>query len=206
MSHRRDVQLEIITRALARLIPRAAPAFITIRVEETLPGRGVDSRNTWQGSVSAVAERVFTALYGRPQPVAEQQSPLTQAEDAKRAGDIHGEVGALMSGDRALRTAPWYPVRAGDLVHLHYEDRTAADGLPAYGETYAVEVRDGYPNDLQLCLIHNTASDARDLAGVFAPGDIGDPLYELWFEAGPQRLTIIRDGRVVHLGPAVPVA
>ncbi|WP_190232705.1 hypothetical protein, partial [Streptomyces umbrinus] len=29
-----------------------------------------------------------------------------------------------------------------------------------------------------------------------------EPLYEAWFEAGPQRLTIVRDGRVVHDGAA----
>jgi hypothetical protein len=154
--------------------------------------------NVWAGEPHDIALHIVTRLYGEQK--GEPLSPLAQAEDAKRARDIHGEIDALMAGGRSLKSAPWHPLRNGDLVHVHYE---AAGEMPAFGETYAVEPRDGFPRDLQLCLIHHTAAKEHDdMAGVFAPGPIEEPLYEAWFEAGPHRLTIVRDGRPVHVGGA----
>lgn len=194
---RRDVQLEIITRALQDLIPRATPAFLSVEVTETLPRTG-ERKNTWSGSVDAVAERVFTALYGRPSATTAAASPLAQAEDAKRARDLGGEIGALMAGERALTSAAWYPARHGDIVHVHYEQ---AGTNPPVGETYLVEAIDGGLFTLRL-LCHSHPGDDDSDEGAFAVEAADDPLYELWFEAGPQRLTIVRDGRVVHDGSA----
>lgn len=200
---RRNAQLDTITKALQSLIPGATPAFLSIEVTETLPGTG-ERRNTWTGRVDGVAERVFTALYGRPH-AQNLARPLAQAEAAKRARDLGGELGILMAGDEALTSAAWYPARYGDLIHVHYEQTPAAR---AFGETYLVEQpQECHPEDLQLQLRlvhHNSPHD--ELSGWFAPSDLGDPLYDLWFEAGPQRLTIVRDGRVVHDGSRPPAA
>ncbi|MCI3277564.1 hypothetical protein [Streptomyces cylindrosporus] len=191
---RRNWAVDIITETLVKLVPGASEARTTVTVAHTLD-RAMNAADTWTGSPQGLAERLATALYGRgPQ----QQSPLEAAQDAKRARDIGGEIGALRAGDRALKTAPWYPSRAGDLVHVHYE---AAGSAPAWGETYAVEPGEGfYPGELELRLLHHTAPDAG-LAGCFAPTETPDePLYQLWFEAGPHTLTVVRNGRTVHDG------
>lgn len=274
---RRDVQLGIITSTLHKMIPGAAPAFLSVEISEHLPGRD-GARNTWTGDVDALAERIFTALYGRPTapgvtplaaitevlrrpfptvatadlitgtdvrrfdssatdapdpwamevgmlalkihdrlfggqapagvrpPDSRELSPVAAAEAAKRRRDLGGEIDALMGGERALKTAPWYPSRPGDLVHVHYE--AAGHGLPAWGETYEVIEDPEFAEDMRLRLVHHTAQgDAAIMTGAWAKesGDV-DPLYDMWFEAGSAVLTIVRDGRVVHLGPAVPGA
>lgn len=195
---RRNANLQIITEAIQKLIPGATPAFLTVEVTETLPGTG-EQKNTWSGRPEAVAEKVFTALYGRPDTTP-PLSPLAQAEDAKRARDIQGEIGALMAGDRSLTSAPWYPARPGDLVHVHYEQ---AGEMAAFGETYIVgDAGDGL---LGMQLLAHTLPDVSDnerMAGCFAVEAADCPLYEAWFEAGPHRLTIVRDGRPVHVGGA----
>ncbi|MGW1035043.1 hypothetical protein ACWD4Z_23005 [Streptomyces antibioticus] len=125
-------------------------------------------------------------------------SPLAQAEDAKRARDLAGEIGALMAGGTALESAPWYPARPGDLVHVHYE---AGGVTAAFGETYRITA--GAHGFLSMRLLCHTLPDgepAEGVVGCFAVDDDPDPLMELWMEAGPQRLTIVRDGRVVHAG------
>lgn len=195
---RKDSRLTTITDTLTALIPRGIPANITVEITETLPGQltGPDTpgrNNTWSGRPDAVAERIFTALFGRPErplPV----SPQVQADDAKRARDLVAEVGALQSGYNSLHTAPWYPARVGDLVHVAYE---SAGQMPAYGETYTVVPDPDSGGDLQLQLLHHTCDD-ETRPGWFAPGVVGDPLVEPWMEAGPHRLTVIRDGTVIH--------
>ncbi|WP_329311667.1 hypothetical protein [Streptomyces sp. NBC_01262] len=194
---RKDVRLRIITEAITALIPRAVPSNISVEVVETLPGQltGPDTpgRNTWSGRPDAVAERIFTALFGRPdKPL--PTSPASQADDAKRRRDLVGEVDAVQNGCNSLERAPWYPARAGDLVHVAYE---TAGQMPAYGETYAVVPDPDSGNELQLKLLHHTCDDETS-PGWFAPGVVGDPLTEPWMEAGPHRLTVIRDGAVVH--------
>ncbi|WP_432135841.1 hypothetical protein [Streptomyces sp. bgisy154] len=202
---RNDPRLEIIAEALHSLVPGAAPAFLSVTLTETLPGTanpdGTPHTHTWTGRPESVAERVFTRLYGRP-GIDRPQSPLAQAEDAKRRRDLTGELGALMSAGNALESAPWYPARPGDLVHIHYE---ATGDYAAFGETYVVEPIADWHGDLGLRLLHHTRTgpDAEDAVGCFAPGDtIGEPLMGPWFEAGPHRLTIVRDGRPVHTGGA----
>jgi hypothetical protein len=196
---RRNADLQIITETIEKLIPGATPAFLSVKVTETFPMAAKPGENTWTGSPAGLAERIFTALYGRPSATTAAVSPLAQAEDAKRARDIDGEIGALMDGERALQSAPWYPVRPGDLVHIAYE---AAGVHAAFGETYIVgDAGDGL-SSMRL-LAHTCPVGAGDgMVGCFAVEAADDPVYEAWFEAGPHRLTIVRDGRVVHNGGA----
>ncbi|MET7982552.1 hypothetical protein [Streptomyces sp. NPDC005281] len=195
---RRDVRLQIITEAIERLIPGAIPARISVQVVEDVR---TGSQNTWSGDADALAAAVFTALFGRPRPI--EDSPLARADAAKGTGDLVGELAPLLDGDQQLTSAPWYPARPGDLVHVCYE-RT--DGLEAFGETYIVgDVGDGLMN-MQL-LSHSLPADMAEdavekLAGWFTTEASDDPLYEAWFAAGSERLTVVRDGRPVHVGRA----
>lgn len=278
---RTDPRLEIMTEAIERLIPGAAPANLSVTVTETLPGTvgpdGEPHKHTWTGRPDEVAERQFTALYGRPrdkaeasprvtlsrsealkaitrvlkQPVedvaaadliygralahvedpeqaprpwamrvdvlalkiagalpltdtVEQASPLARAEDAKRRRDLAGELGVLMSAGRELESAPWYPCRPGDLVHVAHDAVGDVPLIPAFGETYIVsDAGDGL---MSMQLLAHTLPEgtehAETLVGCFAAEAADCPVYELWFEGGAHLLTIVRDGRVVHNGGA----
>ncbi|WP_405960566.1 hypothetical protein OG235_24540 [Streptomyces sp. NBC_00024] len=278
---RDDPRLEIIREAIERLIPRATPAYVTVTVTETLPGTaghdGEPHQHTWTGRPDDLAEKIFTALFGRPrdraeasprttlsrtealkaithvlkQPVedvpaadliygrplahiedpeqapnpwamqvdvlalriagalpltdeAGEASPLAQAEAAKRRRDLAGELSVLMSAGQALESAPWYPCRPGDLVHVHYEAVGDVPLVPAFGETYVIgDAGDGL---LSMKLLAHSLPDgtehAEGMVGCFAAEATDCPIYELWFEGGPHRLTIVRDGRVVHNGGA----
>ncbi|MEU3423594.1 hypothetical protein AB0F39_34475 [Streptomyces murinus] len=124
------------------------------------------------------------------------ESPIEKAADAKRRRDIGGEIGALIDGHSALTTAPWYPSRVGDRLLITYEATEQGD---RWTETYEVADGDG---GRALRPIGHTAPD-DSLAGWFAgPPELldGDPLETPWMEAGPDRLTVIRDGQIVHQG------
>ncbi|MDX2566056.1 hypothetical protein PV413_23835 [Streptomyces scabiei] len=207
----RSVELQIIRETIEKLIPGATPAWLRVHVveREEFPQAVRDSGgHSWDGTPQDLAEKLCTALYGRPceEPVT---SPLAQAEDAKRARDIGAEIAALTTAHDRLTSAPWYPVRPGDLVHVHYE---AGGEMPAFGETYIVsdarEPGDTAPGLLSMVLLAHTLPDSMpedDVAGMtgcFESESHDDPLYDLWFEAGPQRVTVVRDGRVVHNGGA----
>ena len=186
----------LITLALTELIPGADPDRMTVQVAERYPD-AVDLKNTWSGTPLGLAEHIATAVWGSADGAV---SPLAQAEDAKRRRDLEGEIGALMAGHDALTSASWYPARPGDLVHVHYEGLGAT---PAFGETYlvALGMSDGFLS-MQL-LAHTLPPDTEfldGLVGCFAVDDDPEPLTELWMEAGSHRLTIVRDGRPVHLG------
>lgn len=193
----------LVTCAIADLIPGADPDSVTVQVTESLPGTanpdGTPHKHQWRGELRGFAERIATAVWGNAD--GPQESPLAQAEDAKRRRDIVGEVGALMDGYARLTTAPWHPVRPGDLVHVHYE----AGGISAaFGETYLIGrgMADGF---LSMQLLAHTLPESEDTAGLvgcFAVDDDPEPLSELWMEAGPHLLTVVRDGRVVHNGGA----
>lgn len=139
----------------------------------------------------AIHYRIGKALYGGRRAAA-VPSPLEQVEEAKRQRDFAGEIDAVPAGYRALETAPWYPARMGDIVHVHY---AAAGGIPDIGETYVV-AHDEQEGGLVLRLLH--ANPDMGDPGAFAPGMVDAPLMEAWFEAGPAALTIVRDGRIVH--------
>lgn len=180
-----DVRLRIITDALHALIPGADKTRMQVLVEETLPDQP-GARNSWVGTPEDLARRVYTALYGAP---VDPASPLERS----------GEIDALMGGQRALESAPWYPARPGDVVHVAYDAIPAC--FPAHGETYIVERpdEDGWYG---LRLLTHTRPASMGAPGDFAVDDDPDPLFTPWMEAGPHSLTIVRDGRVVHPGGA----
>lgn len=205
---RREQRLKTIAGAIERLIPGAIPAYLAVKVTDTLPGAmGQDSEphtHAWNGSPVGLAERILTAQEQeearRPDTGGGQLSPLAQAEGAKRARDLVGEVGALMDGYAQLTTASWYPARPGDLVHVHYEAGGLSD---AFGETYLISA--GAHGFLSMRLLAHTCPGEEDgvpVVGCFAVDDDPDPIVELWMEAGPHRLTVVRDGRPVHIGEA----
>lgn len=211
---RRKVELRVITEAIQALIPGAVPASLTVRVTETLPGTvghdGDAHKHTWSGTPEGLAERILTAWYGRPGATA-QTAFLVQGGAAQRARDLGADVGVLMGVFDQLMSAPWYPVRPGDLVHVHYDrERAGQMPTPAFGETYVISDA-GKPGDavgglLDMQLLAHTLPDTVDgaegMTGRFAVEAADDPVYQLWFDVGPHLLTIVRDGQVVHGGGA----
>ncbi|MFF6825021.1 hypothetical protein [Streptomyces longwoodensis] len=201
---REDPRLQGMVDAIERLIPAARPAALSVTIAETESSpdeSGGTWGQAWTATPRVLAERLFTALYGRPRTAepAEPVSPLAEAEDAKRRRDIVGEVGALMAAGKELESAPWYPCRPGDTVHLHYPQ---AGDFPAFGETYLIsDAGDGLMN--MKLLAHTcplTGDETARMVGCFTAQTSDCPLYEMWYEAGPHLLTIIRDGRIIHDG------
>jgi hypothetical protein len=150
-----------------------------------------------------------------------ESSPLAQAEDAKRRRDLGAEIGALQAGERELKTQPWYPLQPGDVVLCTLPPLVA--GEEPYGETYLAAADDdprltdidGGPmlrmvsgTDLALALA-DAASAGDEDQGDDGDGEPADQawtqppcsFYDLWFEAGPAALTVIRAGRIVHGHP-----
>lgn len=216
MRTRRAAQLSIIENTLRN------PHFARPIVAHELRGpvvemRGINSDVRWHVTVPQLAEALFTALYGRPDQATRDAartmtSRLVQAEDARARRDAAGEVDALMSAAAELESAPWYPARHGDIVHIGYDH--ADDGGPDVGETYLIE-RDpdieGLFGMRLLASSHPRASATG--AGAYATNRSDNPLETCWFEAGPHRITLVRHGRPVHIGahwtpphhgPAVP--
>lgn len=205
---RTDPRLQIIREAIESLAPGATPAFLKAEITETFPLAPDRAGKTWSGDPADIAQTVFTALYGRPRTEA-AAAPLAQSDAAKARRDVGAMVEVLTHADHQLTRAPWYPVRPGDLVHVHYEP---AGDMPAFGETYIVsnagEPGETPPDLLSMVLLAHTLPDStpeddvKAMTGCFEAEAADDPLYTAWFEAGPQRLTIVRDGRVVHNGGA----
>lgn len=177
-NRRRTAHVRTITEALAALIPGAKPAHLTVTVTETSPLDG--ACNTWTGDAYGLAERIATSLFGRP------------------TGDHPTVPGQAPARYPQLNRQPWYPALAGDVVHVHYEGTPQA---AVGGETYIVDraAPGPHPDELlTLRLLCHTVP--TEMAGWFAVGDSLYPLDPMWFEAGPARLTIVRNGRVVHAG------
>ncbi|MFE3855271.1 hypothetical protein ACFXPN_29585 [Streptomyces griseorubiginosus] len=202
---RRSVELQIITDALA-----TGPGG-NRRSSQRIWGRAFGAPmdtgaagNVWVSDPHELAVHIHTRLYGRPDTTV-ADSPLAESHKARHQGDIEGEITALMDAGIQLASAPWYPARPGDLVHVHYEQ---AGDMPPFGETYIVADADGpgdpAPRLLSMQLLAHTCPDAigagLGMVGCFATDESEDPLYEPWYEAGPHRLTIVRDGRPVHVG------
>lgn len=144
-----------------------------------------------------VTQLTALAEHMRPPTTADApaHSPLVQAADSKRARGLPGEIGALVDGDARLHAAPWYPLRPGDLVHIAMEQ---VGDIAPWGETYVIG--DGTePGQLWMRLLHHTPTGDPDLSGLAGAytGCSDEPLYEAWVEAGPQRITVIRDGAVI---------
>lgn len=196
---RRTEALKIITRVLKQPVEDVPAAdLIYGRALAPIEAPTPQAPQPWAMQVDALALRIAAQL-----PLTddtEQQSPLAQAEDAKRRRDLPGEISVLMSAGADLESAPWHPVKPGDLVHVHYE---AGGSCDAFGETYIVAAGEAGFLSMQL-LAHTLPEDetTAGMVGCFAVEDDPDPLMELWFEAGPHRLTIVRDGRPVHIGGA----
>ncbi|WP_329597785.1 hypothetical protein OIE43_18935 [Streptomyces pseudovenezuelae] len=201
---RRSVELEIITEALSKMGPHTPATRLWGRAPDATADMAAEG-NVWAGDVHDVALHIVTRLYGRP-GTPREASPLAQAEDAKRRRDMGDEIAALTGAHDQLTSAPWYPARPGDLVHVHYEQ---AGDLPPFGETYIVGHVGAGLMSLQL-LAHTLpetvpgldAEATAAMAGCFAAEAADCPVYEAWFEAGPRSLTIVRDGRPVHIGGA----
>jgi len=193
---RRTEALKIITRVLKQPVEGVAAADLIYGRALPHIEAPTEAPEPWAMQVDVLALRIVAQL-----PLDDsQESPLAQAEDAKRRRDIGGEIAALQAGHDLLTSAPWYPARPGDLVHVHYEQ---AGEMGAFGETYIVgDAGDGLLGMKLLAHTLPEASDAEGMAGCFATEASDEPLYEAWFEAGPHRLTIVRDGRPVHVGGA----
>ncbi|MFF5958443.1 hypothetical protein [Streptomyces luteogriseus] len=194
---RRTEALKIITKVLRQPVDDVPAADLIYgrplaHIESPTP----DAPQPWAVQVDVLALKIAAQL-----PLAEdaEQSPLDRAEDAKRRRDLGGELAALQQGHTDLTSAPWYPARPGDLVHVHYE---AGGQMAAFGETYLVAA--GAHGFLSMQLLCHTLPEETEFAdgmvGCFTVDDDPDPLMQLWFEAGPHRLTIVRDGRPVHIG------
>lgn len=197
---RRTEALKIITRVLKQPVDDVPAADVIYgRALAHLQDPNSQAPNPWAIQVDVLAMRIAAQLSLTDD--AEQQNPVAQAEDAKRRRDLEGEISVLMSAGADLESAPWAPVRPGDLVHVHHEAGPLAD---AFGETYIVAAGAHGFLSMQL-LAHTLPEDTEFLEGMvgcFAVEDDPDPLMELWFEVGAHRLTIVRDGRPVHIGPA----
>ncbi|MFJ5059052.1 hypothetical protein ACIP96_06485 [Streptomyces nigra] len=194
---RRTEALKIITQVLKQPTGDRTPAAIVYGYPAAYFDGTEPRPKPWGMQVDMLAMRIAAQL---PLEYDAAQSPLADAEDAKRRRDLTGEIGALMAGHDALTTASWYPAQPGDLVHVHYE----AGGVEAeaFGETYLISA--GEHGFLTMHLLAHTLPedhpDAEGTVGCFAVDDDPDPLAELWMEAGPHRLTIVRHGRPVHTG------
>ena len=196
---RRTEALKIITRVLKQPVDDVPAAdLIYGRALAHIENPAPETQRPWAMQVDVLALKIAAQLPLADEP---ELSPLARAEDAKRRRDLGGELAALQQGHTDLTAAPWYPSRPGDLVHVHYE---AAGQMAAFGETYRVTA--GAHGFLSLQLqCHTLPADTEFLDGMvgcFAVDDDPDPLMELWFEAGPHRLTVVRDGRPVHIGGA----
>ncbi|MEU2992556.1 hypothetical protein ABZ772_19710 [Streptomyces griseoincarnatus] len=196
---RRTEALKIITRVLRQPVDTVPTAdLISGHPLAAFDPDATDRPKPWAMQVDVLALKIAKQL-----PLADdsEQSPLARAEDAKRRRDLGGELAALQQGHTDLTTAPWYPSQPGDLVHVHYEP---VGGMAAFGETYRITAgAHGFLSMQLLCDTLPEDSEHRDgMVGCFAVNDDPDPLSDLWFEAGPHRLTVIRDGRPVHTGGA----
>ncbi|MDX2863274.1 hypothetical protein, partial [Streptomyces scabiei] len=119
-----DPSLDIIREAIEQLIPGATPAHLGLQLTEKNPNRV--AVNTWTGTPAGAAERIHTALFGRPR---------TEAQAARRVTLSRSE--ALKAITRVLKE-PVENVAAADLIYgralAHVEDPQAALGVLGLGE------------------------------------------------------------------------
>lgn len=190
-------QIDSIIRAIAARIPGAQLADVRVVVTETLSDGG---ENSWQGTPHGLATIIADALAANTEPPA---SPLSETDTAETSRYLPGEIRVLKEASTDLRAAPWWPLRPGDLIHIAMEQ---VGDIAAWGETYVIGQGTEH-GQLWMRLLHHTPTDdpdLRGLAGAYA-GPYDEPLYEAWFEAGPHRITVVRDGAVIP-NQAAPAA
>lgn len=119
-------------------------------------------------------------------PAGQRAAPLQLAEQAKQLRDLGAEITILNRADADLNAQPWLPLRAGDIVLQGFVDH------PDLSETY-LAVPDDSNEGAGLALIssHYEIHEGTPLI----------PFYDLWFEAGRDSLTVIRNGMVIFGGP-----
>lgn len=128
-----------------------------------------------------------------------------QAHDRR---DIDGEFAPLIAAVRELRAQPWFPIQPGDVVCWSI-DRPGG----RHGETL-IAVKDpgwaaeaGTPlqkmsetpyetvGSVEIELDDDAQSDDQSGQGR-APHY--EDFYDIWFEAGPANIAVIRHGQLVH--------
>lgn len=199
-THQTTPLMAAIKAALAQPDAHVQPAAVIVG-HRAADDPAATGDPVWTVPVQMLAHVVHQRLLDHdPAAAPAAMSPVEEAAAAKRARNLVGEINTLLRADRAYTGASWYPPRPGDVVHLHLEQ---AGDLAASGETYLISAHPGPQPEAAPPLL-----DMRRIAhgentgdGDFATTGSDDPLYELWFEAGPQRITLVRDGRVVHAGP-----
>ena len=198
-----DPRVSLIAEALTHFAPQDPAVRIWGRAAGADDTTGAPG-NVWAGSPLDVAEDIVRHLNATTAPA----SPYAQADAAKQDGDFLRMAQALNRGYRELLDAPWYPPQPGDLVHVAYQP---PGELEPFGETYAVRAAGDGDLLMSLHLVHHTYIRAAGCQGceevmgigAFATGTATvAPLAEAWMEAGPHRLTIVRNGVVLHDGPA----
>jgi hypothetical protein len=186
---------DTITRTFENLSPRGlCDVTVQLHAGEFRIPAGADPV-LWSAPVGDLVDQIHKDLSALPAAQDAAGSPLEQAEAAKQSRDLAGELGALMGGAAALQQQPWYPARPGDVVHIAYE---AFHDLPGSGSTYLVGQNPDEAGFLTLVAVAVSDTDG----GCWATDGDPDPLFELWMEAGGHRITVVRDGAVVHNGPA----
>lgn len=135
-------------------------------------------------------------------PAQEQPtSPVERAQEAKRARDLPSEMSALIQGYEGLKAAPWSPTQVGDHLVVTFE---ALEDVPGFTETYEVvpSGSERWPDQTELRLVGHNSTQA-EWAGRFAgPPEFSDDdaIETAWMEAGPDRLAVLRGGKVLHQG------
>ncbi|MET8765519.1 hypothetical protein [Streptomyces sp. NPDC004658] len=116
MTHyRRKATFQIITTAIQKLIPGAALAGMQVEITEKYG----ETRNTWSGSVMALAERIHTALYGTTEEAEDQTAPMAldaSAEDLLSTTRKHLWTAWSLSSEEMASQAAETLYRLGMLV------------------------------------------------------------------------------------------
>jgi len=129
------------------------------------------------------------------------ETPLTAFRVAAQEDRRRDALETVAEGVHALTSASWYPPVAGDVITIHFEANAT---IEAFTECYTViEVNDGTPRKHELLFAgcNPDTAEVRELSGYFAGPGFADPMTAVWMEAGQQRLTIERGGKLVHDGP-----
>lgn len=117
-----------------------------------------------------------------------QQSPRRAAEDAKVRRDLGAEIAVLTDADSDLRARPWFPIQVGDVVCWSVD---LPDGR--YGETLIAVDEPNWSTEAGAPL-RKVSATRLDQDSRWEYEDF----YDIWFEAGPSKIAIIRHGHLVH--------